>query len=59
MVVFELICYVTHLRERITGHFDAQNMDDEDEKGKEKDKKSQGVSTVIWKEIKERRRNLT
>lgn len=50
---------ITHLRERITGHFDAQSMDDEDEKGKEKDKKSQGFSTVIWIEIKERRRNLT
>ena len=48
------------MRERITaGHFDAQSMDDEDEKGKEKDKNSQGGSTVIWKEIKKRRRNLT
>lgn len=31
---------ITHVRERITGHFDAQSMDDKDKKGMEKDKYS-------------------
>ena len=56
MVVFELICY------------DAQSLDDKDEKGMEKDKysfeckkkkKKKTVRMYMWKEIKERRRNLT
>ena len=38
MVVFELICYDhKRIRERITGDFDAQSLDDKDEKGMEKD----------------------
>ena len=31
---------ITHVPERITGDFDAQSLDDKDEKGMEKDKYS-------------------
>ena len=40
MVVFELICYDHKRTRRITGDFDAQSLDDKDEKGMEKDKYS-------------------